>query len=69
MHSLPRSTSEDKRLLYDKLLHKKELMLYNRRKNTWVPLETGCNIAPAPATLALALAIDGSREPSAEAER
>lgn len=40
-----------------------------RRKFTCVPLETGRRIAPAPATFALVVAIDGSREPSADAER
>lgn len=40
-----------------------------RQKATCVPLETGRRIAPAPATFALALAMDGSREPKAEAER
>jgi len=38
-------------------------------KATWVPFETGRNTAPAPATFALALAIDGRREPIADAER
>lgn len=38
-------------------------------EQTWVPVETGRSIAPAPATLALVLAIDGSREPSADADR
>jgi hypothetical protein len=42
---------------------------YNIMEFTCVPLETGRKIAPAPATFALALAIDGRREPSAEAER
>lgn len=36
---------------------------------TCVPLETGRRIAPAPATFALAVAMDGRREPNAEAER
>lgn len=38
-------------------------------KATCVLLETGRNIAPAPATFALALAMDGRRELKAEAER
>lgn len=36
---------------------------------TCVPLETGLRMAPAPATFALALAMDGRRDPNAEAER
>lgn len=36
---------------------------------TWVLLETGRRSAPAPATLALAVAIDGRRDPKADAER
>lgn len=36
---------------------------------TCVRLETGRSIAPAPATLALAVAMEGRREPKAEAER
>lgn len=40
-----------------------------RMNQTCVPLDTGRKIAPAPATLALALAIDGSLDPKAEAER
>lgn len=46
-----------------------KLIWYNRMEFTCVPLETGRKIAPAPATFALALAIDGRREPNAEAER
>lgn len=41
----------------------------NEKEFTCVLLETGQSIAPAPATLALALAIDGKREPKAVAER
>jgi hypothetical protein len=37
--------------------------------NTCVRVETGRRIAPAPATRALAFAIDGSRDPNADAER
>lgn len=65
MDRLPCPTFEHNRLL----LPKRELILYKEGKSTWVPLETGCKIAPAPTTFALALAIDGRREPSAEAER
>jgi len=36
---------------------------------TCVPLVTGHRIAPAPATLAFALDIDGRRDPSAVADR
>lgn len=36
---------------------------------TCVPLVTGHRIAPAPATLAFALEIDGKRDPSAVADR
>jgi len=36
---------------------------------TLVLLETGSRSAPAPATLAFALAMDGRRDPSAVAER
>lgn len=36
---------------------------------TCVLLETGRRIAPAPATLAFALAMDGRRDPTAVAER
>lgn len=38
-------------------------------KQTCVLLDIGRRIAPAPATLALAVAIDGRRDPSADAER
>jgi hypothetical protein len=40
-----------------------------RKVVTCVPLETGRRIAPAPATVALAVAMDGRRELKAEAER
>lgn len=40
-----------------------------RKRATRVLLETGRKIAPAPATFALALAMDGRRELKAEAER
>ncbi len=33
-----------------------------------MPLDTGRKIAPAPATFALAVAMDGKREPNADAE-
>lgn len=42
---------------------------YSRNDSTCVPFETGRKIAPAPATFALALAMDGRWEPNAEAER
>jgi hypothetical protein len=36
---------------------------------TCVPVDTGLSIAPAPATLALAFAIEGSLDPKADADR
>lgn len=42
---------------------------YEALKVTCVPVDTGLKIAPAPATLALAFAIEGSLDPKAEAER
>ncbi|KAG7013659.1 hypothetical protein SDJN02_23826 [Cucurbita argyrosperma subsp. argyrosperma] len=40
-----------------------------KSEETWVVVETGRRRAPAPATLALAVAMDGRREPRALAER